>query len=280
MRPARDNDGESDMSTTEDEVMGDAAVRAEGRADRTSMSVDRPLSILESLADGPKSISEVAREIDVHRSTALRLLRALEHRHYVRRDADMRYRLGSMLFSLGYQALEDVDLRNLAGPHLAKLNETSRDTVHLGILEDDQVLYLDKIDGHAAVRLWSRVGKRSSLHCTGLGKAMAAFLPPEELEPLAHRLTYEVHTPTTIAGPDEFLAQMEQIREQGWAIDDAEHEPLVHCVAAPVLKPDGEVAGAISVASPVTPLSKLRAFVPDLLATAAAISSEYGARTP
>lgn len=247
-------------------------------ADRTAQSVERPLAILTTLASGPKSISEVARELDIHRSTALRLLRALEARHFVRREADMRYRLGGMLFSLAYQALEDIDLRNVAAPHLAKLNEITRETVHLGIVEGNQLLYIDKIDGHAAVRLWSRVGKRSSPHCTGLGKAMAAFLPSDELEQLAYGLTYEIHTPRTIAGPEQFLAEMARIREQGWAIDDAEHEPLVHCIAAPIRDAQGAAIGAISVASPVTPLDTLRTFLPDLLSAAAAISGEYGLR--
>lgn len=280
-RPMRDDRREmlgSAVQTPDTDSVAQTPSPPAPAADSGLASVDRPLSVLVALAEGPKSISEVARRLDVHRSTALRLLRALEMRDFVRREPDMRYRLGGMLFSLAFQALEDIDLRRLATPHLARLNELTRETVHLGILDDDQVLYVDKIDGHAAVRLWSRVGKRASLHCTGLGKAIAAFLPPDERERLAHRLDYEIHTPRTITGPDEFLAEMARIRTAGWAIDDAEHEELVHCIAAPVHGPNDVVAGAISIASPVTPLSELERFVPELLATASAVSSELGAR--
>jgi DNA-binding IclR family transcriptional regulator len=240
-----------------------------------TQGVERTLSALTMLASGPKTISEAARELGVHRSTALRLLRALEDRKFVRRDSDLRYRAGSMLISLGQQALEDVELRSVAAPHLERLHDLTKETIHLGIIEDDAVVYIDKIDGQSAVRMWSRIGKRSPIHCTGLGKAIAAFLPPADLEPLAHRLHYEVFTPTTIPDAAAFLRDMEQIRERGWAVDDAEHEPIVHCIAAPVRQADGSIAG-ISIASPVRPLAELVPFVPDLLATAAAISREQG----
>jgi len=240
-----------------------------------AQAVDRVLSVLTILAAGPKSISDVARELGVHRSTALRLLRVLEARKFVRREGDLRYRAGSMLISLGQQALEDSDLRAIAAPHLARLHDTTRETVHLAIREDDEVLYVDKIDGQAAVRMWSRIGKRGSIHCTGVGKAMAAFLPRAQLEDLSRRLKYERHTATTITDRESFLAEMAITRERGWAVDDAEHEPLVHCIAAPVMQANGSVS-AISIASPVTSLEELRSFVPNMLSTAAAISRDQG----
>lgn len=244
--------------------------------DVPAKTVNRVLTVLTLLAGGPRSISDVARELGVHRSTALRLLRALEAKKFVRREGDLRYRAGSMLISLGHQALENSDLRRVAAPHLATLHDKTRETVHLAVYEDDEILYVDKIDGQAAVRMWSRIGKRGSVHCTGVGKAIAAFLPRDELEALSRRLTYERYTSTTIADREAFMAEMRLIRERGWAVDDAEHETIVHCIAAPVAQADGSVA-AISIASPVTPLHDLTSFVSDLLTTAAAISRDQGA---
>lgn len=246
-------------------------------AENRVQGIDRALTALTLLAGGPKSISDVARELRVHRSTALRLLRALEDRQFVRRDGDLRYRAGSMLISLGQQALEHNDLRAVATPHLDRLHDITKETIHLGILEDEEVLYIDKIDGQAAVRMWSRIGKRSPIHCTGLGKAISAFLPPPELELLVRRLDFERFTPTTLSHQEAFLADMEAIRNRGWAVDDAEHEPIVHCIAAPVRQADGSIA-AISIASPVKPLADLLPFAPELLSTASAISRDHGAR--
>ncbi|WP_238560290.1 IclR family transcriptional regulator [Leucobacter sp. UCD-THU] len=184
-----------------------------------------------------------------------------------------------MLISLGQQALDQFDLRDIAAPHLKHLHEKTKETVHLGILDGMDVIYIDKIDGQAAVRMWSRVGRRGSVHCRGIGKAAAAFLPESELSALASRLTYTKYTPTTISSRDAFLAEMRAIRERGWATDDGEHEAIVRCIAAPVFQGDGELA-AISLASPVKTLDEMLAFAPDLLATASAISQERGANLP
>ncbi|WP_396640933.1 IclR family transcriptional regulator [Microbacterium sp.] len=237
--------------------------------------VDRALTALALLTDGPRSISEMARELEVHRSTALRILRTLEDRGFARRLPDLRYSPGSMLISLGQQALDQIDLRTVASPHLHELHDKTKETVHLAVREKTDVVYIDKIDGQAAVRMWSRVGKRGELHCRGIGKATAAFLPAHELSALADELTFTRYTPTTITTREAFLTDMESIRERGWAIDDGEAEPLVHCIAAPIFEGDGEIA-AISLASPVKPLKEMLEFVPDLLATAAAITRDRG----
>lgn len=248
----------------------------EERSENRAAGVERTLTVLTLLASGPRSISEISRELDVHRSTALRLLRALDERRFVRRDADLRYHAGSMLISLGQQALESNDLRAVSAPHIRRLHDIARETIHLGIVEDDEVLYIDKIDGQSAVRMRSRIGMRLPIHCTGLGKAIAAFLPPNRLETLAKRLHFEQFTPTTLSNEKAFLLDMEAIRHRGWAVDDAEHEPIVHCIAAPVHQADGSVGG-ISIASPIRPLADLLPLVPELLSTAAAISRDLGA---
>ncbi|EYT56590.1 IclR family transcriptional regulator [Leucobacter sp. UCD-THU] len=180
-----------------------------------------------------------------------------------------------MFLSLGQKALELSEIRGIARPHLEHLHDLTRDTIHLGTIDDDAVVYLDKIDGLAAVRMRSRIGKRAPIYATGLGKAISAFMPRDELKELLAHTQFEQFTETTLSDLDAFLLDADENRERGWVVDDAEHEAMVHCIAAPIRQADG-VVSAISIASPVTPLDELIAYAPQMLAAAEAITRDLG----
>jgi DNA-binding IclR family transcriptional regulator len=241
-----------------------------------TQAVDRALQILVLLAEEPRSASAVARALDVHRSTGLRLLQTLERQSFVHREENGRFRLGSRFFALATAGLEDLDVRRVASPHLARLNRESGETVHLGIWEEGTVVYIDKLDGSAPVRMWSRVGKQALLHCTGVAKAILAFRPEEERRAVVDGIEFTRHTPRTIAGPEEMFAELARIRERGYAIDDSEHEEMIHCIAAPVRDARGAAIAAISLASPVRGVEELTGFVPLLLDATAGISNDLG----
>ncbi len=241
-------------------------------------SVERALQILVELANGPATISELGRRLEVHRTTSLRLLRALEEERFVRRAADGRYQLGSRMRMLAHSALESADVRAAAADHLRALGERSGQTVHLAGLEGDTVFYLDKVEARHAIRMYSRIGAEAPVHATGVGKTILAYLPAEQRDHMLGTEPFRQCTPntrTTRAALDHELAQC---ADQGWALDDFEHEEFIHCVAAPVRDASGAVCAAVSVSVPrmVLEREELLALVPDVQETADAISEELG----
>lgn len=243
-----------------------------------SQSLERALQALEDLADGPVSIGEIARRLDVHHSTALRMLHTLRSRDFVDKQEDGRYRLASGLFSLGFRALEQIDLRTIAAPHIRALSERTTETVHLGVIEKNNVVYIDKVESHHPVRMYSRVGILAPLYCTGIGKVILAFLDEDRREQLVGAIPFERHTDRTLITPDQLREDLDLSHQRGFARDDEEHETGIHCVAAPLFGVDGSVVGAISLSAPTSRVDRERllSFVPDLLEHSAAISSELG----
>ena len=245
-----------------------------------SQTVERALRILERIASQASTIEEIADFVGVHPTTALRTLQVLEARQFVVRDDRHVFRLGSGLFALANEALETFDLRSAAGPHLDRLNQEVGHTIHLGVLEGDKVVYVDKRESLNPVRLWSRIGNVAPVHCTALGKVILAHLPPKERERIVKTATFERLTENTISSADELATALEAAAEQGYAVDHLEFEPFVNCIACPVLGADGRVLGAISITTTtlVCSYEEMLDLRPALAATAEAVSAEYGWR--
>ena len=243
-----------------------------------SQSVERALTLVRALADGPKTLDQLAERIDVHKSTVLRLLRSLEAHRFVQRDGVRYYRLGTGLFDLAHRALEDRDVRRLVEPALRELNAATGHTVHLASYEGGEVIYIDKYESRHNVRMYSRIGKRAPLYCTAVAKVLAAALPEPERRRIAESIDYVKFTGTTITSAPAYLVELEQVAERGYALDNAEHEDFIHCVAAPIRGTRGEVLAAMSLSVPelVLDLDGLLRLVPDLLAAARAASAECG----
>ncbi|MGP4019549.1 IclR family transcriptional regulator [Saccharopolyspora sp. 5N708] len=243
-----------------------------------SQSLERGLIVLTALAAGPQTLDQLAQRLGVHKSTAMRLLRTLEAGRFVRREDVHHYRLGSALFDLAHQALEDLDVRGVARPHLVELGEISGHTVHLATLEDDQVVYIDKVDSKHPVRMYSRIGRRAPVHCTAVGKALVAELPSRQRRQFAQQLSYPELTANTIDSAERFLAELDRARVQGYAVDRGEHEDFIHCVGAPIRNHRGEVVAAMSLSVPKVLLDfdGLLRLVDDVLRAAGAVSAELG----
>jgi DNA-binding IclR family transcriptional regulator len=242
-----------------------------------SQTVDRALRILPLLAAGPAGLEQVATRLGVHKSTALRLLRTLHEHGLVYRQADQRYRLGARLFALAHEALEHIDIRDTAHPHLVALGESCGHTVHLAVYEDGEVVYIDKVESRYPVRMYSRIGKPVAITVAAVAKLLLADLPEDERRALAERLDYPRYTPRSITDPQTFLAELARVRDQGWATDFGGHEESINCVAAPVLGVDGRVVAAMSVSAPTVVVSAddLVALLPRVRRTARAISRAY-----
>ncbi|SHK68304.1 IclR family transcriptional regulator [Actinacidiphila paucisporea] len=241
-----------------------------------SQTVDRALSILPLLAEGPASLEQVATRLDVHKSTALRLLRTLHDHGLVYRQQDQRYRLGARLFALAQQAVEALDIRGIAHPHLAALNERTGHTVHLAVYEQGEVVYIDKVESRYPVRMYSRIGRPVAITVAAVAKLLLADLPEPERRAVAEGLDYPRYTPRSTPDAAAFLAELARVRDQGWACDLGGHEESINCVGAPLHGPDGRVCAAMSVSAPnvVVTAEELLRLRPLILRTAEAIGAE------
>ncbi|BAS27856.1 IclR family transcriptional regulator [Limnochorda pilosa] len=197
------------------------------------------------------TLSELARAVQLPKSTVLRITMTLVDDGLVQREEPTGlFRLGIRTFELGSLVLSVLEIPRQARPYLEKLAEQTRETVHLCVLDDGEVVYVDKIESPQTVRLYSRIGRRAPAHCTGVGKVLLAHLPGDERLHLVERHPLDGYTPNTIT---DFLAlekELEEIRKTGIAFDQEEHEEGIRCVAAPIFDYTGEARAAVSVTVP------------------------------
>lgn len=214
-------------------------------------SVDRAMAILDVLAaEGGKGGAEVARELGVHRSTALRLLATLERRGLVERDQrTAKYRLGGRLVQLASAVRGEADLRAAARPVCQALARAVGETVTLDVLDGEDIVPIEQASGSTSVVSVNWLGTRSPAHCTASGKVILAFAP-EDVRSRFLAGPLERRTPHTLAGRAELEAQLNGARATGYARTDEELEVGLSALAAPVRGSGGEVVGAIDVSGP------------------------------
>jgi DNA-binding IclR family transcriptional regulator len=247
-----------------------------------SQSVGRALQILTQLGEGPASLDELAQSLGVHKTTVLRLLRTLADDRFVFRDGGHRYHLGSRIFELSSRALDQREVRRIAAPHLAALNREHGRTTHLAVLEDGEVIYVDKLESHDQIRMYSRIGLRAPLHSSAVGKVLLADLPDAEVQDLLDRGEMSPAPSNTITDRDVLLAELRSVREQGWAHHREENKPSINCIAAPVRGASGRVLAAVSVCVPAVVLTyeRLLELLPALLDCTEKISRDCGWQPP
>ncbi|MYS19248.1 transcriptional regulator, IclR family [Streptomyces sp. DvalAA-14] len=219
-------------------------------ADRAGgvQSLERAFDLLERMADagGEVGLSELASTSGLPLPTIHRLIRTLLDRGYVRQQPNRRYALGPRLIRLGESASRL--LGGWARPHLAELVEATGETANMALLDGDEVVYVAQVPSRYSMRMFTEVGRRDLPHSTGVGKALLAELPPEEVRALLARTGMPAATDRTITEPEALLAELERIRAVGYAVDDNEQEVGVRCLAVTV--PDSPTAAAISVCGP------------------------------
>jgi DNA-binding IclR family transcriptional regulator len=252
-----------------------AASRTKASASAGSQTLMRGLDLLEAVTRESMSLPDLSRVLDLNRSTAHRLASALVERGYLRFVPRQGYMLGAKLLELGYAAHQQIDLPRLARPHLEALSDLTEDTVHLGVMEEDKALYLDKIPGRRRVEISSRIGERQPLSSTGLGKALILDWSPEKLK--------EVYdTETDSSRPDsEFQSWSDAMKRyvaNGHSFDLEENEHRIRCVGAPVRDETGAIVAAISVSSVAQYMDndRMQSLVKDVRAAAEAISRDIG----
>lgn len=215
----------------------------------TSTAVERTLAILEAIAqrDGMTN-SQISRKLGIPKSSASYILRTLERRGYVRRDRGSgEYKIGLHVLSLSRGVLRGLDLREAAAPILRKLVERSHLTAHLAILDQEEMVYIDKVEAPGFIKMDTWVGRRMLVHSTGVGKALVAFAPEAERDRLIKEHGLKKQTPKTLAVRSRLLQELEKIRAHGYAVDDEENSVGVRCVAAPIFDAQGKVQASIGV---------------------------------
>jgi IclR family KDG regulon transcriptional repressor len=217
-------------------------------------AVARTLRILEVLAaEAELGLTDLADRVGMHKSTLYRFMSTLCDLGYAHRDPGTeRFSLKLKIFEIGASVYARLDLVKLAAPCLERLSSATQETVHLAILDDGQLVYLSKIESTRALRvsMQSRVGMTAPAYCTGVGKALLAWTDTEFLDGYLKRCHFVPYTEKTIPDRLRLAAELQIIRNRGWAVDDEEHEYGVRCVAAPVRENGGAVVAALSISGP------------------------------
>jgi IclR family transcriptional regulator, KDG regulon repressor len=223
-------------------------------ADSHTGSIARALAVLEFLDASPRgwNISELSRKLQVPKSTMHLILLTLERLGYVSREPGSRdYSLSVKVCELGRSLLRNVQLPDIALPHLEDLVRQVRLTAHLAILEHDQAIYVQKVDCPGLIKFDTYVGKRTNLHCTAVGKVLLAYSPEQKSNHILEREPFARYTRHTITSAILLRKELVKVRQHGYAIDDEEEELDVRCVAVPVFRPTGEFVAALGVTGTV-----------------------------
>ncbi|MGO2092784.1 IclR family transcriptional regulator [Microbacterium gubbeenense] len=241
-------------------------------------SIDKAILALELISQEPRSQKEIADVLEVHRSTALRIMRTLSESGLVRRIADGRYGLGYRLIGLAKLAEEQFDLVDVARPHLEEFSAVHGHTLHLATYDGYNVVYADKVEQPNRLRLFSQIGRPVRAHVSGVAKAFLAFQADEVIEQVLSHCEFEAYTPTTLTSRDAYMQELANVRNQGWGVDDGEFEDYISCVAMPVHGPLGDVVAAVSITELKvrTDLETLKQLLPELGELTQAISKELG----
>jgi IclR family KDG regulon transcriptional repressor len=243
-------------------------------------SLRKAFTIIEVLANPPGNMTaaDIARAVHVPRPTVYRILRDLEEAGYVLRDTGAGYRLSLKLLGLAHEVLDRTDLRQVALPVLAALRDRGQETVHLGIAENGRMVHIEKLEGSGPFTVSPRVGRTVPMHCTAMGKAVLAFLPPDEARAIVIRQGLSRHTPNTIVGWRALGEELDRVRRHGYAVSNEEYEEGVRCIGAPILDYRGVPRAAVSVSIPTVrlPLARTAAWGTAVRETAGAVSAALG----
>ena len=227
------------MNTISRDAKGDGTVgKALGVLDQVA-AFGRPVRFTELLVGSPYP-----------KATLYRFVQTLTNQGMLTYDADRQtYAPGMRLVRLAHSAWAQSSLAPIARPHVDALARETRETVHLAQLDHAQVLYIDKRNAEAAVEMYSSAGKVGPAYCTGVGKAMMAFLDEVALEEIIDQQSFHRFTDHTITDAPSLRRELSEIRARGFGFDKEEHEPGIICIAVPILSAAGRALGAISVTS-------------------------------
>lgn len=220
--------------------------------DYTIMAVIKALRTLKQFTPDRRAmtLTELSRACDITKSSMLRIMESLEAEDFVRYDEETKkYKLGIAIFCLGNTAFDFLDIKKTAGPLLKCAAAESQLLIHLAVLEDSDVVVIDKIwptNSMDMLVMLSYIGGVVPVHCTGVGKVLAAYAGEQEQRELIAKCDFEVYTEKTISNKEDLLKELHLVKQKGMAFNDGEHESYLRCITRPVYNGEGKVIAAFS----------------------------------
>jgi IclR family transcriptional regulator, KDG regulon repressor len=255
-------------------------------SDYTVPSLHRAIQALDMLAcsaDG-LSLAEMSKRLNTPKSTLFRIMVTLQDHSLVNQDRGRKvFSLGMKLVEWGHAALERVDLKQIAHPHLEQLANETRESFYLGVLDNLEVILIDRADTPEMWRIVARLGSRSPVHATATGQVLIAEATPEVVDRVIERTGLKKFTEKTIVNAAQLQKRLDLVKKQGFSITDAEYKPDLCAVAVPVRDHRGAVVASLMTALPSGQANKRKAHVRELISIlqqkAEVISRELGHKT-
>lgn len=215
-------------------------------------SLQKAIDIIDCLAaNGEMGVTDISKQFNISKSSVYNILNTFLQNGWVEKNpVNDKYRLGLHIFELGNVVRAGFKLREIAIPFMKELVNKTGETVHLTIFDDGDVVYIESAQPENKLSIASVAGRRAHVHCTGVGKAILAFQSTEVIEEIIAKKGLPRFTSNTITDPVRLKEHLAEIRKQGYAVDNIEHEQGVKCVAAPIYNERGEVFASMSVTGP------------------------------
>ncbi|MEO1739629.1 hypothetical protein RB531_5145 [Salmonella enterica subsp. enterica serovar Typhimurium] len=242
-------------------------------------SVLKVFGILQALGEEREiGITELSQRVVMSKSTVYRFLQTMKTLGYVAQEESEKYSLTLKLFELGARALQNVDLIRSADIQMRELSRLTKETIHLGALDEDSIVYIHKIDSMYNLRMYSRIGRRNPLYSTAIGKVLLAWRDRDEVKQILDGVEYKQSTGRTITSTEALLPLLDEVRAQGYGEDNEEQEEGLRCIGVPVFDRFGVVIAGLSISFPTLRFSeeRLQEYVAMLHAAARKISEQMG----
>ncbi len=213
-------------------------------------TLDRTLDIIELLATCSQGmgVTEIGQQLQLHKSTVHRLINALAHRGYIEKDQRTGlYKIGLKFIEISSLYLHQLELKTEAVPMMRRLAEITGQVTHLAILDETDVVYIEKVDVVQSLRLYSHIGRRIPVYCSALGKVLLSGQSSLRQKQILQSINYIPYTENTIQDPEALFSELQKTSQRGWAVDDEEHEAGIRCIAAPVRDFTRKVIAALSI---------------------------------
>lgn len=238
-------------------------------------SIDRLLDIIEYFTPDNREtgVSEIGRQLGLHKSTVHRLLTCLEDRGFVDKNEDnSKYRLSSKFIGLGFMVLDNMEIKKEVNGEMEELAHKTHKTVHLSVKSGNEAMYLHKVENPNNVIRYSRVGKNLPMYCTAMGKVILSGFSEKDLRKYLETVKFQRFTDNTILNKEKLIQEIEKVRKKGYGIDNEELEIGLKCVAVPVLNNRGDIVAAISASGVTQSMEEMQLLIQDLRVTADIIS--------
>lgn len=215
-------------------------------------SVMKAFLLMEELDKaGELSIGDLSERLDMDKATVHRLVNTIKDAGFINQNPDnKKYSNSLKLLAMGNRVMEKSGVKHVARPYMEELSEKTGETINLGIIVGNKVVYVDKLESSSTIKVGLGIGVSVPSYCSGLGKVILAFTPMAELDEILDSISFERFTNSTITGKEQLLKEFEKIRQNGYSIDDEEYVDGLICFGAPIFDFHGNPVAAISVSCP------------------------------